>query len=124
MSDDERPQPLEEIELFEGEHVVERGSEEITWFVRCNDGWLHASQWPGASVERLEARAGTVWESRITLSVPRATRLMRVESRPAPYERANVFEHLRRAPGAPPRKTARRYFRVERGGRLEHDPRS
>ena len=112
---------LETTELFEGEHIVERGSAEVTWFFRKNDGWEHVSQWPGAAVERLDAGAGTVWQSRVALTVPRGTRLMRVESRPAPLQRAGAFEHLSRAPRNPPRRVRRNYFRVGRGGALEPD---
>jgi hypothetical protein len=116
--DRDRNATLETVELVEGEHVAGRGTGEVTWFVRQNDGWVHVSQWPGAQIERLDAAAGTVWQSRVTLSVSRGTSLMRVESRPAPDERASAFEHLKRGPVAAPRRTERRYYDVGRGGRL------
>jgi hypothetical protein len=111
----------EVVEVVEGEHVVERGTSEITWFVRQNDGWVHVSEIPGVEIARLDASPGTVWQSQVTLALPRGTRLMRVESRPSPGRRREVFEHLSSASKSAPRRVQRRYFRVGRAGSLEPD---
>jgi hypothetical protein len=74
--------PLELVEVIDEERIVERGTGQVNWFVRLNDDWVHVSAWPGALSERLDAGAGTVWQSRTELRVPRGTYLMRVESRP------------------------------------------
>jgi hypothetical protein len=112
---------LEMVEVVEGEHVAGRGTSEITWFVRQNDAWVHVSEWPGVEIERLDAGPGTVWQSRVILRLVRETPLMRVETRPAPDERAGAFEHLKRGPKPPPRHTDRRYYKVGRRGDLVRD---
>lgn len=117
----EAPQsPLELVEVVDEERIVERGTAEITWFARVNDAWVHVSQWPGARSERLSAGAGTVWQSRTELDMPRGARLMRVESRPQAYTRLdNPLDYLTRGSPAKSRKTRRNYYRVARAGSLE-----
>ena len=75
--------PTELVEVVDEERIVERGTGQINWFVRKNDGWVHVTEWPGARSQRLDAGAGTVWQSRTEIEVPRGTRMMRVESRPS-----------------------------------------
>jgi hypothetical protein len=109
------------IELTEGEYVAERGKREVTWLVRINDAWAHISKWPSAEVARAELKSGMVWENRTTLLVPPGQRLIRVESRPAPYTQRDALDYLRRSPAAP-RQVVRQEFRVGgRGQLLRHE---
>jgi hypothetical protein len=110
--------PLELVEVVDEERIVERGTAQVNWFVRQNDGWLHVSAWPGARSERLDAGAGTVWQSRTELDVPRGTRLMRVESRPSVYARGEPLDYLTRGAPSKSRKTRRNYYAVGRAGAL------
>ena len=87
-----------QIELTEGEYVAARGKRELTWLIRLNDAWVHVSEWPGAEIERIQARSGTVWENLTRLTVAPGTRLTRVESRPAPYTSRDALDYLKRAP--------------------------
>jgi hypothetical protein len=96
------------IELREGEYIAPRGTREISWHIRQNDGWVHVSKWPLAEVVRCETKSGVVWENLTRLTVPAGTRLLRVESRPAPYTQRDALDYLRRSPNA-----ARRVFRQE-----------
>lgn len=113
-----KPPRLEvSIELTEGEYVAARGKRELTWLIRLNDAWVHVSQWPGASIERCQARSGTVWENRTQLVVPPGVRLIRVESRPAPYRHRDALDYLRRAPQAE-RRVIRQEFHVGARGAL------
>jgi hypothetical protein len=105
------------IELTEGEYIAPRGKCELTWLVRLNDAWVHISKWPGASSERLDVKSGTVWESRTALSVRVGTRLKRIESRPAPYEKRTPLEYLSR-PARSGRRVSRQEFRVGPRGEL------
>ena len=90
----------------------------MNWFVRLNDGWVHVSAWSGALSERLDAGAGTVWQSRTVLDLPRGTYLMRVESRPSPYARESALDYLTRGAPSKSRKTRRNYYTVGRAGEL------
>jgi hypothetical protein len=110
--------PPEEIEVIDEERIVERGTAEITWFARLNDGWVHVSAWPGATSERLSAGPGTVWQSKTTLPMPRGSRLMRVESRPGDYARESPLKHLTRGATGAKRRIFRSYFVVGRSGTL------
>jgi hypothetical protein len=85
---------LEVVEVIDEERIVERGTAQVNWFVRLNDAWVHVSTWPAARSERLDAGAGTVWQSRTELDLPRGARLMRVESRPNTYARGTPLEYL------------------------------
>lgn len=105
------------VELTEGEYVAARGKREVTWLVRINDGWVHISKWPGAEVARVELKSGMVWENRTTLQVPPGQRLIRVESRPAPYTQRDALDYLRRGPAAQ-RRVVRQEFRVGPRGQL------
>lgn len=106
------------VEVIDEERIVERGTAQVNWFVRLNDGWVHVSTWPGASSERLDAGAGTVWQSRTTLQLPRGTYLMRVESRPSPYARERALDYLTQGAPSKSRKTRRNYYTVGRTGEL------
>jgi hypothetical protein len=105
------------IELTEGEYVVPRGKRELTWLIRSGDAWVHVSKWPGAEIERCQIRSGMVWENRTRLLVAPGTRLIRVESRPAPYPRRDALSYLQR-PTAPQRRVVRQEFRVGARGDL------
>lgn len=112
------PPALEVVEVIDEERVVERGTAQVNWFVRFNDAWVHVSAWPGASSERLAAGAGTVWQSRTELTVPRGGRMMRVESRPSGYGRESPLEYLTRGAPSKSRKVRRNYYFVGRLGDL------
>src|SRR5687768_8920249 len=120
MSREEGPGPVP-IELTEGEYVAARGKREVTWLVRINDGWAHISKWPGAEIARGELKSGMVWENRTTLRVPPGQRLIRVESRPAPYTERDALDYLRRGPAAQ-RSVVRQEFRVGARGQLLRQP--
>ena len=107
------------IELVGGERVVERGTSEVTWWVRRGRAWLNASEWPGAELERLEAGPGTIWETRIELELPAGSILLRVESRPGARVRRDAMDWLRSAARGASRAVRRSYFRVGRSGELE-----
>jgi hypothetical protein len=111
--------PREVVEVIDEERVVQRGTGQVNWFVRLNDGWVHVSAWPGALSERLDAGAGTVWQSRTRLEVPRGTYLMRVESRPEVYAREDPLDYLTRGAPSKSRKTRRNFYTVGRGGELK-----
>jgi hypothetical protein len=110
--------PPEVVEVIDEERIVERGTAQVNWFVRLNDGWVHVSAWPGARSQRLDAGAGTVWQSRTELDVPRGTYLMRVESRPSVYKHGSALDYLTRGAPSKSRKTRRNYYTVARGGVL------
>ena len=110
--------PLETVEVIDEERIVERGTGQVNWFVRQNDGWVHVSAWPGARSERLDAGAGTVWQSRTELEVPRGTYFMRVESRPSGYKREDPLDYLTRGAPSKSRKTRRNYYTAGRAGLL------
>ena len=115
-------QPLPVVELIDEERIVPRGTAQVNWFVRLNDGWVHVSTWPGARSERLAAGAGTVWQSRTELDLPRGSRLMRVESRPDIYSRESPLDYLTRGAPSKTRKLRRTYYRVGRQGELQVTP--
>lgn len=105
------------IELREGEYVAPRGTCKITWLIRYNDAWVHASEWPGVEVARCETKSGVVWENLTRLFVPPGARLIRIESRPAPYAARDALDYLKKAaPSA--RRVFRQEFRVGRRGDL------
>lgn len=110
---------LERLALIEEEFVAARGSARVVWWVKKNDGWVRAGSAPGAVSERLSAGPGIVWRTRIELSVPRGSQVVRVETRPEPRP-TSTMEHL--TGGAPGRKreiTRRQLRRVATGGVLE-----
>jgi hypothetical protein len=109
---------VELVELFESETIVERGSRTVLWRVCRNDAWLSVTEWPDARIDTLEPPAGTVWQRRILLRVPRGTILIRLESRPAPTQRLNPLEYLRRERFRTGRRTKRVAYRVGSGGQL------
>src|SRR6188768_1137189 len=110
--------PQEIVEVVDEERIVERGTAQVNWFVRLNDAWVHVSTWPNARSERLDAGAGTVWQSRTEIQVPRGTRLMRVESRPNDYARESPLDYLTRGAPSKSRRVRRNYYVVGRSGDL------
>ena len=110
--------PQEVVEVIDEERIVERGTAQVNWFVRLNDAWVHVTELPGARSERLNAGAGTVWQSRTEIDVPRGARLMRVESRPSSYARESPLEYLTRGAPSKSRKLRRNYYLVGRSGEL------
>jgi len=110
--------PQQTVEVIDEERIVPRGTAQVNWFVRLNDAWVHVSAWPGAHSERLDAGAGTVWQSRTEIQVPRGTRLMRVESRPNDYARESPLDYLTRGAPSKSRRVRRTYYAVGRAGDL------
>ena len=111
-----RPREVQ-IELTCGEYIAARGKRELNWLIRLNDAWVHVSEWPGAEIERMQAKSGTVWENLTRLTVVPGTRLTRVESRPGAYVARDALDYLKRAPTQPARRVFRQEFRVgSRGG--------
>ncbi len=104
--------------VTEREVVVARGHERTTWLIREGSGWRPASGSPGASVTVLEPAPGTVWERVIDLALAPGSRLMRVDSRPAPLRRRDPLEHLQREARLAPRWVRRLVFVVDRRGAL------
>ncbi len=116
MTTEQRKAP---VELFEEEFVVARGTAQVHWFVRLNDGWVHCASYDGARATQLDTGAGVVYRTRVDLDLALGTELMRVESRPERPQRRSAVEHLLQPRTSQPRKTVRRYFVVARGGRLQ-----
>lgn len=110
--------PIERVELTSSESVTERGTARVTWRVQQGDAWSGAAEMPGATLERLDAGPGTVWETRILLELPRGTLVERIESRPAPYQHRGVLDYLSREARLPPRRVRHTLFRVGRRGEL------
>ena len=110
--------PQETVEIIDEERIVPRGTAQVNWFVRLNDAWVHVATWPGARSERLDAGAGTVWQSRTEIQVPRGARLMRVESRPSDYARESPLDYLTRGAPSKSRRVRRNYYVVGRSGNL------
>jgi hypothetical protein len=109
------------VELLDEECIVQHGAQRSQWFVREADSWVRASRMPNANCTRLEAKPGTVWQTRIEITAELGTRLMRVESRPAGGPPRDAFAHLTSAARGPARRVTRSYFRVGRAGRLVSD---
>jgi hypothetical protein len=105
------------IELTEGEYIAPRGKRELTWLIRLNDTWIHVSEWPGAEVERCQAKSGVVWQNLTRLLVPAGARLRRIESRPAPYAARDALDYLKSSPQVA-RRVSRQEFRVGSRGDL------
>ncbi len=110
------------IEVTDEERIAPRGTAQVNWFVRLNDAWVHVSTWAGATTERLDAGAGTVWQSRTELRVERGARLMRVESRPNDYVRESPLDYLTRGAPSKSRRVRRTYYVVSRSGDLVISP--
>lgn len=105
------------VELVDSARIVPYGEALVTWFVRKNDAWMRAAEWPGAVAERRDAGPGTVWERAVTLELAPGTELLRVESRPRAEPPRDPLSYLdRRKPRA--RATRRTRYRVEVGGRV------
>lgn len=114
--------PQQTVEVIDEERIVPRGTAQVNWFVRLNDAWVHVSAWPGARSERLDAGAGTVWQSRTEIQVPRGARLLRVESRPNDYARESPLDYLTRGAPSKSRRVRRNYYLVGRSGDLIATP--
>jgi hypothetical protein len=107
------------IELFESEHIVERGTRSVKWFVRCGDAWLRAQRAPGARTELLSAKPGTLWEMRIELRSMIGGRVLRVESAPHARPVRDAFAHLMRGASGGATRIVRNEYRVAARGALE-----
>jgi hypothetical protein len=109
---------LEQVEVLDEECVVLHGTQVVRWFVKSSRGWLRAARFPGASCQRLETKAGVVWQTRVQIALPPGKPVMRVESRPQREQRRDALAHLQRAARGPTRAVTRTYYRVARGGAL------
>jgi hypothetical protein len=109
--------------LMEEELVAERGSVKIAWLVSHNDGWIPASKCEGATRERLDTSPRVVWRSRVELELPRGTRVLRVETRPA-QKRGSTLAHLTGSARSAGQGVVKTRFVVGRGGRLAPEPKN
>jgi len=109
------------LEAFEA--IVDGGVRRVSWHVADGEDWIAADQYPDAHVEMVERSPGVVWRRSMRLRLPVGTRLMRVES--LPRERAtkkDPMSYLWGSPRASAQQVQRRYFTVDRRGRLEREP--
>jgi hypothetical protein len=114
------------VELSQFEAIAARGTREVTWFWRLavGDGWQNIASLPSAQSERLDPGAGMVWQSQVRVLLPYGSYLMRVDSAPAPPERLDALDYLRRERRQVARRVVRQYFRVGRRGALVRAPSS
>jgi hypothetical protein len=108
----------ETVHVAEAELVVPGGRRFISWFVLRDVTWVRVEQIPGATSERQDAGPGTVWERTVTVRVPRGSEMMRVEVAPRKAPRQDPLSHLAGGARGAPTATTRRYYVVERAGRL------
>jgi hypothetical protein len=106
------------IEVFDAEVIAERGRKTTTWFVRYNDGWVRAAEHPNATVQKLDAGPGTVWERRIEIVLPKGTLVARVDSSPAAEAPRDALAHLTRGRRSQRRTTRRTELSVGPRGEL------
>lgn len=101
--------------------IVPRGEQVRIWWVKLNDGWVRAREYPGAEVELGagdRCPPGTVWRREVELVLPRGSLLRCAVSDPAPVERMAPLEYLRREIRNVQRRTKVRTFRVAGNYRL------
>lgn len=110
--------PRESVELVDSETIVAHGSCTVRWFVEVGEQWVPASESAAARVERLDAGPGTVWQSRVSVELPRGTWLLRQESRPGTAKRRDPFDYLAREVRTAARRVRRSYFVVGPSGTL------
>jgi len=110
------------LEAFEA--IVDGGVRRVSWHVADGEDWIAADQYRDAIVEMVERSPGVVWRRSMRLRLPVGARLMRVES--LPQERAtqkkDPLSYLWGSPRASAQQVQRRYFTVDRRGRLEREP--
>ena len=111
------PEPRERVELVNEEFVGERGSVKVVWLVKHNDGFVPASESPGARSERLDAGPRVVWRSRVELELPRGAVVVRVETRPG-AARGSTLAHLTGGAKASRPRVVRTRFSVGARGKL------
>lgn len=105
------------ILLTDEERVVDRGTNEIKWFVRVRDAWVPAAKVEGASTELESASGpGVVWRRHTQIELPVGTRVLRIEQRPNELVRTPL-EHLTKSRSSP-RKTQRRLYSIGMRGEL------
>jgi hypothetical protein len=105
------------VEAFEA--IVPGGVRRVTWLVESGREWRVASEFPGASIERCDARPGTVWLQRVTLELPLGARLVRVESAPKPAPPRDPLAYLFGPEQRRSQQTRRSRFVVGAAGKLE-----
>jgi hypothetical protein len=105
------------IELTDEERIVDRGTSDIHWFVRVNDGWLPAAKVDGA-VSEMENNAGpgVVWRRHTRLDLPRGTRILKIQRSPGTSNRS-ALEHLVKSRSSP-QKTVRWVYSLGSRGEL------
>ena len=105
------------IELTDEERVVARGTGEIHWFVRVNDGWVAAAKVPGALSAMGESRgSGVIWRRHTRLELEPGTQVLKIESVPLVLERTPL-QHLTKSRSSP-RRTRRLVYSVSDRGEL------
>ncbi len=113
--------PLQRVELYDSEKIVDRGTQRTDWYVRVGDGWQRAARIPGATTTTLDVGPGTVWQICIELQLPAGTKLMRVQSSPRRERARDAFTHLLQGSRGPAVQTRPSYFRVGRRGEIDED---
>lgn len=108
--------------MFDSEVIVGRGRRKTHHLVRLEDAWVVVSEHPSARSERIDAGPGTVWESRVELSLPRGTRMVRVVSQPLEEPPRDPLAYLTRPSSTPKRRTIRTELVVGVRGTLEEVP--
>lgn len=109
------------ISVTDCSSIVPRGEQIRIWWVRLNDGWVRAHQYPGAEVELgggERCPPGVVWRREIELRLDRGALLRCAVSEPAPDEGLQPLDYLRREIRSARRRRRVRTFRVTGNYRL------
>jgi hypothetical protein len=104
-----------ELECFEV--ITDGGVRKVSWQIEQKGTWVPIGELGGAVGTLHERAPGTVWRRRFVAEVAAGTRLMRVDSGPAPDVRRDPMDYLlgsRRSP----RRLVRSYFVVGERGKL------
>lgn len=107
------------VELFESESVVPGGRRRIRWFVREAHGWVAVARHASARTELQAPAPGTVWESRVELTLAPGTLVARVERLPQPGRRRDPLAYLEREARDPAERRVEHRYRVGVRGQLQ-----
>jgi hypothetical protein len=102
-----------------GEQITSHGTHKIQWLVHLQGRWTSLRDVEGALFENLSAGPGTVWQIRAELALHVGTWLQCVESVPLPQRFTDPMRYLERETRGARQHTKRRYFTVQRDGRLK-----
>lgn len=108
---------LQRIELDCFEMITDWGVRRVSWQIEREGSWTPVGELAGAGEGMLERPPGTVWRRRFVLELASGTRLMRLESGPAPDVRRDPMDYLLGARRSP-RRVVRTYFTLGERGQL------